>query len=74
MNVPSDFKVLGMFGLLPVLGQKHWIAIRELETTEDGEEKGTGFQRKKKYFNLDSNLKQPEEIGDVRNYYSFKIT
>lgn len=58
LNVPSDFKILGMFGL--PLGQKHWIAIKWIEDELDL----SGGS----YFNLDSNLKYPEQIGNVSKY------
>ena len=47
LNVPSNFRVVGIVPL-PFLKQKHWIALRSVGTT---------------FYNLDSNLKKPEELG-----------
>ena len=49
LNVPSNFRVVGIVPL-PFLKQKHWIALRSV---------GSSF------YNLDSNLKKPEELGKV---------
>ena len=50
LNVPSNFRVVGLVPL-PFLKQKHWIALRGVGST---------------FYNLDSNLKGPEEIGKVK--------
>ena len=50
LNVPSNYKLLGWVSL--PLRQKHWLAIRKLDTDQE-------------YYNLDSNLKSPEKIGSV---------
>ena len=49
LNVPSNFRVVGIVPL-PFLKQKHWIALRSVGST---------------FYNLDSNLKNPEELGKV---------
>ena len=49
LNVPSNFRVVGIVPL-PFLKQKHWIALKSV---------GSSF------YNLDSNLKKPEELGKV---------
>ena len=49
LNVPSNFRVVGIVPL-PFLKQKHWIALRSVGST---------------FYNLDSNLKKPEELGKV---------
>ena len=50
LNVPSNFRVVGIVPL-PFLKQKHWIALRSVGST---------------FYNLDSNLKKPEELGKVQ--------
>ena len=49
LNVPSDYKLLG-FVPMP-FNSKHWIAIRSLPEGN--------------YYNLDSKLEKPVEIGKV---------
>lgn len=56
LNVPSNFRVVGIVPL-PFLKQKHWTALRSI---------GSSF------YNLDSNLKKPEELGQVSYIFSIE--
>ena len=54
LNVPSKYK---LFRVMPMpLSTKHWIAIKRLHGDN--------------YYNLDSDLKTPEIIGNVRPNFS----
>lgn len=55
LNIPSKYEVGGIF-TVPLLGKRHWVAIKELNNT---------------FYNLDSKLREPEVVGNRSDVIAF---